>query len=124
MKKTILLLVIASMLACSKKSSIRIWEEPIIIPTYEMGVPEVNPYFYVPSNYQGAQNRVYPYPFMDKISDKRIEKAYKGLFIENEYIKICVLPELGGRLWLENSVINIPLIDYTHHHHRLPRHYG
>jgi tetratricopeptide (TPR) repeat protein len=99
MKKSILLLAAFFLFACSKKNDVRIWEETIVIPTYEMGTPEPNPYFYVPSNYQGAQNRVYPYPFLDKIGDKKIDKAYKGLFLENNYIKICVLPELGGRLY-------------------------
>ena len=33
-----------------------------------------------------------------KISDKKADKKYHALFIENEYIKGMVLPELGGRI--------------------------
>ena len=41
---------------------------------------------------------VYPYPVVEKISDEKKDKLYHALFIENEYIKVMILPELGGRI--------------------------
>ncbi len=79
---------------------VKIWEEQITIPTYITGEPEINPIFYTPANYQGAQRRIYPYPNIDKLTDKKEDKTYTGLFLENEYIRLCVLPELGGRLYI------------------------
>lgn len=48
--------------------------------------------------YQGSSGSVYPYPVVEKISDNKVDKKYHALFIENEYIKVMILPELGGRI--------------------------
>ena len=79
---------------------VRMYEEPITIPTYLTGAPEKDPVFYTPADYQGAQRRVYPYPDLDQLTDEKAGKIYKGLFLENKYVRICVLPELGGRLYM------------------------
>jgi tetratricopeptide (TPR) repeat protein len=79
-------------------STVRIWEEPLVIPTYEVGEPDPNPRFYAGRTYQGAQGRVYPYPMLDVLTDSRKDKTYKAVYLENEYVKICVLPEIGGRI--------------------------
>jgi tetratricopeptide (TPR) repeat protein len=63
------------------------------------GEPEGNPIFYFGRAYQGAKGPVYPYPFLDVLTDVRVDMAYKGLLLENEYLKICVLPEIGGRIF-------------------------
>src|SRR3546814_594721 len=48
--------------------------------------------------YQGSSGVVYPYPVIEKIEDERTDKTYKAVFLENEYLKIMILPELGGRI--------------------------
>ncbi|MCP4610528.1 MAG: DUF5107 domain-containing protein [Planctomycetes bacterium] len=83
----------------SADSTVKIYEEPLVIPTYEVGKPDPNPRFYTSRTYQGAQGRVYPYPMQDVLTDSRKEKAYKAVYLENEYVKVCVLPELGGRVF-------------------------
>ncbi len=80
-------------------STVKIWEEPLVIPTYEVGKADPNPRFYTGRTYQGAQGRVYPYPMLDVLTDSRKDKAYKGAYLENEYVKICILPEIGGRVF-------------------------
>ncbi len=80
-------------------SDVKIWEEPLKIPTYEVGKPDKNPRFYVGRTYQGAQGRAYPYPMLDKLTDNRKDKTYNAVYLENEYVKICVLPEIGGRIF-------------------------
>ena len=79
-------------------SEVRAWEEDIMLPTYEIGEEEKNPIFLEKRVYQGSCGAVYPYPVVEKISDKKADKKYHALFIENEYIKVMVLPELGGRI--------------------------
>ena len=69
-----------------------------MLPTYEIGEEEKNPIFLEKRVYQGSCGAVYPYPVVEKISDKKADKKYHALFIENEYIKVMVLPELGGRI--------------------------
>lgn len=76
----------------------RIWEEEVTIPTYEVGKPDKNPMFLEKRVYQGSSGKVYPHSVIDKIYDERVDKTYKAVYLENEYLKVMVLPELGGRI--------------------------
>lgn len=77
---------------------VSIWEERVVIPTYEAGEAEKNPMFLDKRVYQGSSGRIYPYPAVEYISDEIKDKEYKAVYLENEYIRIMVLPELGGRI--------------------------
>ncbi len=78
---------------------VRIWEETVTIPTYLVDEPDRIPRFYEGRAYQGAQGRVYPYPIFESLSDTRVQKEYDMVFLENEYIRLELLPEIGGRLF-------------------------
>ncbi len=77
---------------------VRIWEENVIIPTYEVGKPDRNPMFLEKRVYQGSTGKIYPYPNITEISRKKTDHAWKAVYLENEYIKVMILPELGGRI--------------------------
>ena len=51
-----------------KKSNrkVNIWEEEVILPTYEIGKSEKNPMFFEKRVYQGSSGVVYPYPVIEK----------------------------------------------------------
>ena len=87
-------------------AAVKVWEEPLTLPTYRLNPPDVNPRFYTHESYQGAQKRVYPYPMQDGVTDNRQEQTYKALYLENEYIKLCILPEIGGRLFYATDKTN------------------
>lgn len=74
------------------------WKETILLPTYETGEEEKNPMFLEKRVYQGSSGVVYPYPVIEKIKDEKTDKAYEAVFIENIYLKIMILPQLGGRV--------------------------
>ncbi|RYY17505.1 MAG: DUF5107 domain-containing protein, partial [Chitinophagaceae bacterium] len=77
---------------------VKAWMEIVIIPTYETGVPEKNPIFLEKRVYQGSRGAVYPHPVVEKISEQKTDKEYQAVFIENEYVRIMILPSLGGRI--------------------------
>ncbi|GHV47504.1 hypothetical protein FACS1894181_01090 [Bacteroidia bacterium] len=77
---------------------VKVWEEVVLLPTYGTGKPEKNPMFLEKRVYQGSSGAVYPYPVIEKINDTCEDKAYHAVYLENEYIKVMVLPELGGRI--------------------------
>lgn len=79
-------------------NSTKVWVEKIFIPTYEVQEAEKNPIFLDKRVYQGSCGKVYPYPTIEKISDEKRDKEYTAVWLENEYIKVMVLPELGGRI--------------------------
>lgn len=80
------------------QSMINVWEETVTIPTYEAGEPDKNPMFFEKRVYQGSSGVVYPNPVIEKIYDEKKDAAYQALFLENTYLKIMILPQLGGRV--------------------------
>lgn len=82
----------------SDNNLVSIWKEKITIPTYPVGKPDKNPMFFEKRVYQGSSGVVYPNPIIEKIYDEKVDKTYTGLFLENRYLKIVILPELGGRV--------------------------
>ncbi len=77
---------------------VKIWEENVKIPTYDIGQADKNPMFLEKRVYQGSSGKIYPYPATQIISRKKADKEWNAVFIENEYLKIMILPELGGRI--------------------------
>lgn len=77
---------------------VRVWQQQVTIPTYEIGKAEKAPIFLEKRVYQGSSGKVYPYPTIEKISDEKVDREYTAVWLENEYLKVMVLPELGGRI--------------------------
>jgi len=80
------------------QAPVSIHEEPLVLPTYEIGPPDLEPMFYAGRDYQGAQGAIYPYALYENLLDVRDNQTYQADYLENQYVKICVLPELGGRI--------------------------
>lgn len=103
MKKKAYILAFCAALALPSShaagSEVRAWEEGVEIPTYVLAAPESAPIFDCDWSYQRARRSVYPYPLNDNMTRERRNVKYKALFLENEYVKLCVLPEIGGRLF-------------------------
>lgn len=87
-------------------AQVKIWEEMLSLPTYELLAYDKNPMFYVPDAYQGAKRVIYPYPLMDNLSTEKSEREHRAVYLENEYIKLCLLPDIGGRLFYATDKTN------------------
>jgi len=98
MKKNLIIIYLFLFLspAAYNQSSgeVRIWKDTLTIPTYQVHDPDVNPMFFRNQSYQGASRVIYPYPLMDNFSNIKQDKTYTALYLENRYIKLCVL-QLG-----------------------------
>ena len=95
--------------------SVKAWRELVTIPTYEVGKPEKNPMFLEKRVYQGSSGVVYPYPVIETMSDEKVDKEYMAIWIENEYIKVMVLPELGGRVQMAyDKIAKRHFVYYNH----------
>ena len=79
-------------------TKVKVWEEDVLLPTYGVGKPEKNPMFFEKRVYQGSSGAVYPYPVTEQLSDRCENRKYHAVYLENEYIKVMILPELGGRV--------------------------
>ena len=94
---------------------VKAWRELVTIPTYEVGKPEKNPMFLEKRVYQGSSGVVYPYPVIESISDEKVDKEYLAIWLENEYIKVMVLPELGGRIQMAyDKIARRHFVYYNH----------
>lgn len=56
--------------------------------------------------YQGSSGKVYPNPFTDRVSNEKCEKTYNAVFLENEFIRLMILPEIGGRIHIGQDKSN------------------
>jgi len=90
----------------SDSKSVRAWEERITIPTYPEQAPDKNPMFFEKRVYQGSSGKVYPNPITDRVSNEKSERPYKAVFIENEYVHLMILPEIGGRIHVGQDKTN------------------
>lgn len=89
--------------------------EKMVIPTYGVGKEEKLPMFFEKRVYQGSSGRVYPNPVTEKIFDEREDREYDAIILENEYIYVVVLPELGGRIYTAYDKSNG--YDFVYHNH-------
>ena len=81
-----------------ENGKVDIIRSPIVIPTYIPHEADKNPIYHEKRAYQGASGKIYPAPITDRLSHKKVDKEYDSVTLENEYIKIMVLPEIGGRI--------------------------
>jgi tetratricopeptide (TPR) repeat protein len=80
---------------CQATAQVRVWQATLTLPTYEEAAPDPNPPFD-----QYANDRFnYPYTLRTNLTNQRADHAWRALFLENEYLKCSVLPDLGGHLY-------------------------
>jgi len=80
------------------RMAVNVRQELLNIPTYLPAAPDKNPMFLEKRVYQGSSGKVYPLPFTDRIAEKPADRKWRVVWIENEFLRVLVLPELGGRI--------------------------
>ncbi|PYQ51623.1 MAG: hypothetical protein DMF78_12985 [Acidobacteria bacterium] len=76
-------------------AAVRVWEDHLDLPTYEEGLPDVNP----PFDAFETRRFNYPYALRENLTDRRTITRWRTLNLENEHLKVVVLPDLGGHLY-------------------------
>ncbi len=76
-------------------AQVHVWQGTLTLPTYEEGAPDPNPPF---DQYANPRFN-YPYTLRRNLTDHRADHAWRALFLENEYLKCSVLPDIGGHLY-------------------------
>ncbi len=79
-------------------SPVSAWEETVTFPTFVPPLPDRNPMFLEKRVNQGTSGRVYPNPFTDGVSSVSEDREYQAIYLENEYLRLMVLPQIGGRI--------------------------
>ncbi|HVX83385.1 MAG TPA: DUF5107 domain-containing protein [Phycisphaerae bacterium] len=77
---------------------VRAWRQPVTLDTYLPAAPEPCPMFLEKRVYQGSSGRVYPLPVVERIAENSVPHAWDAIHIENEYLRLMILPDIGGRI--------------------------
>jgi tetratricopeptide (TPR) repeat protein len=91
-------LVLPPVPAHLRAASVAGWREPVDIDTYDPLPPDRYPMFLERRVYQGSSGRVYPLPFHDRVSRHKRSRRWDAIHLVNKWLRIMVLPELGGRI--------------------------
>jgi tetratricopeptide (TPR) repeat protein len=98
-----MILLLAGMWICAAKAQqappVKVYEGQETIPTYQRGADETSPIFYTGRGVQGAAGHFYPYPAQTNLGDRLTEETYHMVYLENEYLKVTILPAFGGKLF-------------------------
>jgi Flp pilus assembly protein TadD len=76
-------------------AQVKVWQGTLTLPTYEEGLPDPNPPF---DTYQTTRFN-YPYTLRTNLTGVKADHAWRAIFLENEYLKCTVLPDIGGHLY-------------------------
>jgi tetratricopeptide (TPR) repeat protein len=109
LKLNVQVLILVQLFMCAGNNlvaQVNISEQDWVIPTYLVAPSDKNPMFFNNENHQGAEKHIYPYAMNDTYLNERVDKAWKALILENEYIKLCVTPEIGGKLYYATDKTN------------------
>jgi tetratricopeptide (TPR) repeat protein len=90
----------------SELGRVKAWQEPVAIFSFLPGKPDPNPMFLEKRVYQGSSGRVYPLAFIDRIATEGQEHSWQAVHLENEYLRVMVLPEIGGRIHIGLDKLN------------------
>ena len=106
-RRTLLFLLLMGLVAA--RAEVRVWQDTLALPTYEEGPPDPNPPFD-----QFATDRFnYPYTLRNNLTGRRAEHEWRAIYLENEYLKCSVLPDIGGHLYTCVDKINGQPIFYA-----------
>src|SRR5271168_4890924 len=90
----------------TEKGAVKAWEEPVVMRSYMPAAPDRNPLFLEKRVYQGSSGRIYPLPVIDRIDTDPQDREWKAVHLENEFLRIMVLPEIGGRIHVGLDKLN------------------
>ena len=76
-------------------ADVRVWQGVLSLPTYQEGPPDPNPPF---DQFAGTKFN-YPYTLRENITGRRVDTAWRAVYLENEYLKCSVLPDIGGHVY-------------------------
>ena len=91
------------LLLCARAfGQVKTWEGTLTLPTYEEGLPDPNP----PFDTYATTRFNYPYTLRTNLTGEKADHSWRAVFLENEYLKCTVLPDIGGHLYTCFDKIN------------------
>jgi tetratricopeptide (TPR) repeat protein len=82
----------------TEQGPVKAWRAPVSMLTYMPAEPDHNPLFLEKRVYQGSSGRVYPLPVIDFVERSPHAHSWDAVHIENEFLRLMILPAIGGRI--------------------------
>ncbi|MFC5861394.1 DUF5107 domain-containing protein [Acidicapsa dinghuensis] len=82
----------------AERGPVRAWRAQVSMLTYMPAIPDPNPLFLEKRVYQGSSGRVYPLPVIDYVERTPQPHFWDAVHIENEFLRLMILPAIGGRI--------------------------
>ena len=87
-------------------AQVRVWQGTLRLPFYQEGPPNPNP----PFDEYATTRFNYPYVLRDNFTTHRVIRAFRAVYLENEYLKCSILPDVGGHVYsCVNKINNVPM---------------
>ena len=102
----LLVVLLATPVARAGGTSVR--EITLDIPTYPLGTDDKNPPLWALD--------IYPYSMQTEFSANRVNAQYRAVVLENDYIRVIILPDVGGRIYAAHDKTNNDF-DFIYHNH-------
>jgi tetratricopeptide (TPR) repeat protein len=93
-----------------RAQAVQAWRRPVTIPTYRLGRPDPDPAFSLNSSIN-----IYPYTMLDDLTNTRAPETYRAIYLENQYLKVTILPQLGGHVYSVYDKIDHREVLYCNH---------
>jgi len=90
----------------TETGNVKAWEEPVVMRSYMPAAPDTNPLFLEKRVYQGSSGKVYPLPVIDRVDTQPQDRQWQAVHIENDFIRLMILPEIGGRIHVGYDKLN------------------
>jgi len=88
-------LILFFFLAIPAQAQVRVWEGTLTLPVYEEGNPDPNP----PFDQLATTRFNYPYTLRYELTGERRNHNLRAIYLENEYLKCSILPDIGGHVY-------------------------
>ena len=105
---------IVALASCGRSGWTTIEDKAHVFKTYAYSEPDPVPVFARPGS-GGRGERLYPYFCFDGFSRIAIDKAWNVVRLENPYLAVSVLPQVGGKVWGATDKSDGADFIYTNH---------
>jgi tetratricopeptide (TPR) repeat protein len=101
MRPALLLWILFCIGALTMNGQVKVWEGTMPLAASDEGSPDENPNFDT-----FAEVEDYPYTMRQDIRATETVHTWRALYLENEYLKCTILPQLGGHIYTCVDKIN------------------
>ncbi len=107
MKYFNILFLILFLTTSAKAQSVKVSVSKVSIPTYTEPEREELPMFAENRVHQRSSGNPYPNKIVLKVNrEQKVDKEYTLIKLENEYLELQILPEIGGKIYAAKDKTN------------------